>query len=235
MLVAAAVLPHPPLLVPELAAGAAGELDVLRTACTKAIDAALAASPDRVVVVAAGPARASFGPGSRGSLAGFGVPVEVSVPGAPASGEPVLPLAATIGCWLLTDMDVAVPASVEVVPADTTPDGAAAIGAALTASDERLALIAMGGGSAALTQKAPGYLVDGADAWQAEVERALGTADLDHIAALTAADAERYRAAGRPAWQVLAGAARAGRWRAELLAAEAPYGVGYVVAAWRPA
>jgi hypothetical protein len=35
-LVAAAVLPHPPVIVPEIAAGAAHELDDLRLACDEA-------------------------------------------------------------------------------------------------------------------------------------------------------------------------------------------------------
>ena len=38
MIAAAAVCPHPPLLVPEVAAGAAHELDDLRTACRAAVD-----------------------------------------------------------------------------------------------------------------------------------------------------------------------------------------------------
>lgn len=234
MLVAAAVLPHPPLLVPALASGASGELDGLRSACDKALDAVLGVSPACLVVVASGPTRGSFGPGTRGTLAGFGVPVEASVPGAPPAGEPVLPSAATIGCWLLNDRLVADPTSVEVVPADTTPEDAGRLGIEIAAAADRVALIAMGDGSAALTTKAPGYLVDGARGWQDAVENALATADSDTLAALSAADGTRFQAAGRPAWQVLAGAARGGSWRGSLLAAEAPYGVGYAVAAWLP-
>ncbi|MGH3381207.1 MAG: rRNA adenine N-6-methyltransferase family protein, partial [Actinoallomurus sp.] len=44
--------------------------------------------------------------------------------------------------------------------------------------------------------------------------------------------AAELRAAGRPPWQVLAGAARDGRYAGEILADEAPYGVGYLVASW---
>ena len=42
-------------------------------------------------------------------------------------------------------------------------------------------------------------------------------------------------AEGRAAWQVLAGAAGGSSWRAELAYAEAPYGVTYFVASWKPA
>ena len=50
-LVAAAVCPHPPLIVPRLAAGAAPELDPLRTACADAVVALRTSGADRLVVV----------------------------------------------------------------------------------------------------------------------------------------------------------------------------------------
>lgn len=260
MLVAAAVLPHPPLLVPEVAAGAAEELAGLRSACRKAIDITLGAEIDRLIVVGVGPGRDSFGPGARGSLAGFGVPIEVCVPGAAPTGELVLPLSATIGCWLLRNHSLGdhplldrplgtrsppSPVTVEVVAAETAPEHAVELGAELgaelgvelAASADRVGLLVMGDGSAALTPKAPRYVVEGAEEWQRGVDQALGAADVEALAALSADDAHRYSATGRAAWQVLVGAARAGEkhattWRGTLLAAEAPYGVGYTVAAW---
>lgn len=53
MLVAAAVCPHPPLLLPAVAAGAASELDQLRGACRQAVSALARATPDLLVVVGA--------------------------------------------------------------------------------------------------------------------------------------------------------------------------------------
>ncbi|GAA3457324.1 hypothetical protein GCM10018962_91580 [Dactylosporangium matsuzakiense] len=50
-LVAAAVCPHPPLLVPELAAGAAPELDDLRAACRAAVAHLANASVDSLIVL----------------------------------------------------------------------------------------------------------------------------------------------------------------------------------------
>lgn len=239
MLVAAAVLPHPPLLVPEVAAGAADELAGLRAACRKAIDTVLVSDLQRLLVVGGGASRSTFGPGARGSLAGFGVPVEVCVPGASPAGGRVLPLSATVGCWLLGDHQPRCPVAVEVVAAGTPPQDAAAAGVELSGSAERVGLLAMGDGSAALTAKAPGYVVDGAGEWQQAIDRALGTADVDAVAALSTEDDDRYSASGRAVWQVLAGAARGGgrrgrTWRGTLLAAEAPYGVGYTVATWQP-
>ena len=53
MLIAAAVCPHPPLLVPEVTGAsdpAARELDRLRTACRDAVAVLIGAAPDLLVV-----------------------------------------------------------------------------------------------------------------------------------------------------------------------------------------
>src|SRR5690606_39981946 len=75
MLVAAAVCPCPPLLVPEVAAGAAPELDAARAACADALGVLAAARPDLLVVagLADGPGVASYPQGTAGSFRGFGV------------------------------------------------------------------------------------------------------------------------------------------------------------------
>ena len=147
---------------------------------------------------------------------------------------------ATIGCWMLPEVrpgGAPYPVTVEVVGSETPAADALTLGVALAASADRVGLLVMGDGSAALTPKAPRYVVEGAKEWQRSVDQALGSADIEALAALSDDDARRYWATGRVAWQVLAGAARAGEkpgmaWRATLLAAEAPYGVGYTVAAW---
>ncbi|WNI18382.1 class III extradiol dioxygenase subunit B-like domain-containing protein [Actinacidiphila sp. ITFR-21] len=81
MLVAAAVCPCPPLLVPDVAAGAADELDSLRAACADAVGVLAASRPERLVVVgpAEGPARGVFAPGAAGSFRPFGVPLDVTL------------------------------------------------------------------------------------------------------------------------------------------------------------
>ncbi|WP_432253352.1 class III extradiol dioxygenase subunit B-like domain-containing protein [Streptomyces sp. HNM1019] len=92
MLIAAAVCPCPPLLVPEVAAGAAAELDGLRAECFEVIRALAAAGPERLIVV--GPAdragRGRHAQGAAGSFRGFGVDVDVRlavpVAGVGASG-----------------------------------------------------------------------------------------------------------------------------------------------------
>ncbi|MDQ4008457.1 MAG: hypothetical protein M3211_10220, partial [Actinomycetota bacterium] len=96
MFAAAAVCPHPPLLVPAVARGAAPELDDLRAACTAAITAMLETEPDAVVCVGDGPSLARFDESHGGTLRPFGVDVQAG-----GSGSRDLPLALTVGAWLL--------------------------------------------------------------------------------------------------------------------------------------
>ena len=77
-MIAAAVCPHPPVLVPEVASGAAPELADLRAACAEAIEHLVSGGPDRIMVIGSGPA-----------------------PSAAELGRPDLPLSLAIGEWLL--------------------------------------------------------------------------------------------------------------------------------------
>jgi hypothetical protein len=250
VLVAAAVCPHPPLLVPALAAGAAGELDGLRAACDRAVAALAAAAPDCVVTVGDAP---STGP----------VPDDACIDWSPYLGAPRppvggaalrrLPLSLAIGGWLLDRAGWAGPRSYVGIAADTAPSTCAAIGAALAtergpasgtsggrlpgdriADGPRVALLVMGDGSARRGEKAPGYLDPRAVPYDEQVRSALATGDVDALARLDPMEAGELLVAGRASWQALAGAARAnGRpVTAELLATAAPYGVAYVVATW---
>lgn len=90
----------------------------------------------------------------------------------------------------------------------------------------------MGDASACRTLKAPGYLDERAAGFDAEAARALGTADVDALKALDVELAQELKVAGRAPWQVLAGAAEGAGLAGALLYDEAPYGVGYIVAAW---
>jgi hypothetical protein len=84
--VAAAVCPHPPLLVPEVGRG---EQVHARHAAVDAVRRMCAARPDRIVVVGDAPAETRYGPESAGSLAGFGVDLHVPL-GPPAARPPVV-------------------------------------------------------------------------------------------------------------------------------------------------
>jgi hypothetical protein len=220
VLISAAVCPHPPLLVPEMACGAAPELDDLRAACAEAVRRL--AAGDLVVVVGSGPQTRDFGREAAGTLRPYGADVTVG------PGEPVLPLSLTIGRWLLGERQAVYRGVAENAP----PEECRRLGAQLAGLAGRVALLVMGDGTACRTQRAPGYLDTRAEGFDAEVARALAGADAGALTRLDAGLAADLRAAGRAPWQVLAGAARDDRFSAELLADAAPYGVGYLVASW---
>ncbi|MFI2908566.1 class III extradiol dioxygenase subunit B-like domain-containing protein [Streptomyces sp. PDY-4] len=237
MLVAAAVCPCPPLLVPEVAAGAAPELDAARAACGDALGVLAAARPDLLVVVGPGD---DAGPevypeGTTGSFRGFGVGLDVrlgSDRGTPAGRE--LPYGLAVGAWLLGRAGWAdAPVEGLAVGEDLAAERCAEAGEALAGRAERVALLVMGDASACRSLKAPGYLDERAAPFDAELARALGAADTGALRALDTGLARELQVSGRAPWQVLAGAAAGSAdLRGALLHEDAPYGVGYLVAGW---
>lgn len=247
MLVSAAVCPCPPLLVPAVAAGAAPELDAARDACADAVGVLAASRPDRLVVV--GPATGTadletYPQGSHGSFRGYGVAVDVTLDGKPrepadrdgrsGSGDD-LPTSLAVAAWLLSHVTwTASPIQGLGVPEPLDAERCIKTGSGIATGDERVALLVMGDASACRTLKAPGYLDERAVAFDAEVARALRSADVAALAALDESLATDLKAAGRACWQILAGAAEGASLGGALLYEDAPYGVGYLVAAWRP-
>ncbi|GAB3481477.1 class III extradiol ring-cleavage dioxygenase family protein [Nocardiopsis coralliicola] len=229
MLIAAAVCPHPPLLVPELARGAAPELDGLRAQCAAAVDALAAARPDVLVAVGAGGRVHLHGPDAGGSLAPFGADVQIG-PG-DAAGGAALPPALLIGRWLAERSGLGPHRYLELA-GDTPTAVCGLLGAGLAALAPRVALLVLGDGSARRPPASPGRPDPRADVHDAAVAAALKDADASALLALEPADSAELMAAGRPAWQVLAGAGREAGLSGELLADTAPYGVGYFVASW---
>ncbi|MER7456885.1 class III extradiol dioxygenase subunit B-like domain-containing protein [Micromonospora sp. NPDC126480] len=237
-LVAAAVCPHPPLLVPEVAGAAAPELDELRAACDAAVARLLAAGPDELVVVGAAPATATFDASEHGSLHRYGVDLRVPLWRGDRSDEARLPLSLTLGAWLLRRSGTALPRYAQAVAFGEAAAGCAALGATLVDGGERrIALLVMGDGSACRGERAPGYDDPRAEPYDRGVARALATADVDALRNLDPGLSTELKAAGRAPWQVLAGAVHAagGHWRGELTHDAAPYGVAYLVASWEPA
>ncbi len=244
MLVAAAVCPCPPLLVPEVAVGAAPELDALRAACADAVGVLAAARPERLVVIgpAERPGRGVFPPGAPGSFRSFGVALDVTLgsPQEPAGDTdespepddvPSLPPSLSVGAWLLRGWSAA-PVEGLGVGEQLEQEQCAVAGRAIAGSANRVALLVMGDGSACRTVKAPGYLDERAEPFDAAVATALGAADTHRLASLDPELAHTLQAAGRAPWQVLAGAAEGAGLKGELLHDSAPYGVGYFVATW---
>ncbi|WP_045876051.1 class III extradiol dioxygenase subunit B-like domain-containing protein [Pseudofrankia sp. DC12] len=256
-LVVAAVCPHPPLLVPRVGAG---EPVAARLPALAAIDRLRAANPDVLVVVGDDPDALATGfnvypPAAVGDFRGFGVNYQVPLGPVPAAGvpgaagglnsvgegdsaeAPRLPLSLAVGAWLLAETGWEIARWGLGVSAKTEATQAASRGAELVAGPELVALLVMGDGSARRTVKAPGSLDERAEPCDAVVERALATVDLDALLALEPGLAADLLVAGRAPWQVLAGAAAVPgtpTWSADVLYADAPYGVGYFVCLWEP-
>jgi hypothetical protein len=234
-LVAAAVCPHPPLIVPEVAAGAAAETDDLRAACDAAVVHLLDADPDELVVVGAGDRTEVLSPPYRGTFERWGAPTAYSL----GAGSEVsdLPLGLLIGGWLLSRQDPGAPIALATVPPDASAARCAAWGAELGARAPRVAMLVMGDGSACQGLKSPGYDDPRAVPYDRGVARALADADPDALLGLDPQVSSQLKVAGRAPWQVLAGAARAAgpAWRGALTHEAAPYGVTYLVATWTAA
>ena len=238
-LVAAAVCPHPPIIVPEIAGAAAPELAELRAAAEAALARLAAAGPRTLLVVGGDDCDRNYSFPFRGSFAPWGEALEVSI-GSPADGargEP-LPLSLLVGAWLVGRAfrpRVPVTYRMETVDRRTTPDECARRGAR-TGGNRPWALLVMGDGSSCRGEKSPEQGDPRGWAYDDSVAAALRDVDVDALLGLDPALSAELGVAGRAPWQVLAGAARSagGRWRGDLSYYAAPYGVGYFVATWEP-
>jgi hypothetical protein len=217
---AVAFCPCPPLLLPEVEGRPAEETDALRAACDAVVRELLAAGPDTVVVV--GTAEGRYGPGDVGELRGFGVPLAIPFAGRPGGRR--VPLPHTVGAWLLDR------AGHDGPRVGAGPEG---LGSVLAGLPGRIALLAMGDGSARRSLKAPGYLDPAAEPFDAAVAGALRSGDAAALADLDVVEGERLLAAGVPVWRAVGSALAGRRITACLRYDDAPYGVGYLVADWR--
>ena len=258
-LVAAAVLPHPPLLVPELAGAAAAELDPLRAACAEALAEVLAAA-STTVLVGDGPLWGRPALGAVGSFRSYGVDVEARMPGGARLGsrsgdqagaperaaapvtvgerdglpEPAvldrLPLSLAVGAWLLAELGERPGRLVAfAVPGSFGPRAAAAVGRVLARRAEPVGLVVLADLSARRTARAPGAFDPRAAGFDETVVAAVRSGRLGDLLDLDAALAAELRFGGRVPLQVLAGACDGVDVAGRVLYDQAPYGVGYLV------
>jgi hypothetical protein len=253
VIVAAAICPSPPLLAGALT-GQAAVLPELRAACAAAVARLLVPAPDVVTVVGLAEATGPWDPAGELSLASFAPALragghrhdgrpssdnsKTSDAGLPAAA-PALPLALGIGALLLAEAGYRGTRVLRGIAEDEPPAACLALGREIAASAPRVALLAVGDGTARRSASAPGYLDERAAPFDGAVERAVRDGDLPAIAALDPALAADLLASGRPAWQALAGALSAdysGVWglETEILYSDAPLGVAYLVATLMP-
>jgi len=250
--IARAVLcPSAPLLARELS-GRAVVLPELRDACAAAVARMLEAGPEVVAVVGGGAATATWDPDDRLDLSAY-----APAPGRLAkSAKPGLPLALGLGALLLDNAGYEGPRLLQAVGESEPPDACLRLGAALAGAAARTGLLVVGDGSARRAPTAPGHLDERAAPFDSAVRHAITDGDMAALATLDPVLAAELLATGRAAWQVLAGAlgarpdgghdGRDGRDRpnaapggvrpsAEVLYADDPFGVAYLVAVLDPA
>jgi hypothetical protein len=235
MLIAAAVCPHPPLLIPAAIGAAASDpppaLRAVGDACDVAVRALAAAKPDLIAVVGGGPAGHEYEATAAGSLRDYGIPVTVG------DGEPVLPLSLTVGRWLLDQAGAGPgPGGPQVLlqaVGQRAPAGdCLKLGIMIAERAPRVALLAMGDASARRARDAEGAPDPQAQDYDDEVAEALAAADARWLGRLDPTLDDELMVAGRAAWQVLAGAAAGTPMCGRLLGMARPYGVTYLVACW---
>jgi hypothetical protein len=238
MIVAAVLSPSPPLLAGELT-GQADVLPELRAACAQAVTALLAADPDVVAVVGPAETTGTWDPAGRLGLDHYAPALRPGGPPGTGAGPvpPPLPLALGIGALLLGNAGYAGPRIMQGIAASESAAGCLELGEKIAAASPRVALLAVGDGTARLSASAPGYLDERAAPFDAAVTRAVRDGDLAALAAIDPGLAADLMAAGRPAWQVLAGALLSDgspAARTDIRYCDAPLGVAYLVATFTP-
>ena len=211
---AVAFCPHPPLLRPGIATGIEIETQSLRSACNTAVDRLIDASPSQLLVL-----------GADGPLVDW----QGFAPGLIDLDRQPMPLSLQVGAWLLSKRTLGSPPIYVAIgpdgePVTPWPDLPAATG-----------VLVMGDGSARRSLKGPGYFDERAEPFDAFVVEALADGSPQSLADLDLDLAGQLLAAGAPAWKAAANLLRAGTWHADVLYADAPYGVMYTVASWLPA
>lgn len=228
VLSAIAIVPSAPVMVPDLAGGAAPELADLR----EAVFTAVAGLPSRWIAVGVGRSDQVVGSHQAGTFAGYGVDVRVALsPG--VDGDPVaLPLCALITGWLRGAARADASAEVRVYAHGHGVDAALAHGERLrTEIDEAgdpIGVLVVADGANTLTPSAPGGYDPDSIAVQAALDDALASGETAPLTRLPEA------VVGRVAFGVLAGLVGAGPRSAKELYRGAPYGVGYFAGLWQP-
>jgi hypothetical protein len=230
VIAAAALCPAAPLLARELTGGTL-VLPELREACREVTGRLLSARPDVIAVVGAGPQTRTWDSASGLDVASFGGSAAAGrSPAGARAGTPGLPVPLGLGARLLDEAGYAGPRILQAIGSDEPPDACAATGQRLSQAAGRVALLVMADGSARRGRRAPGHLDERSAPFDAAVERAVRAGDLPALAAIDPVLARDLMAAGRAAWQVLAGALDGRGVGAEVLYADDPLGVAYLVA-----
>jgi hypothetical protein len=228
VLTAIALVPSAPVMVPELAGGAAGELFDLRAAVGRSV----AGLPDRWVAIGTGASDQVITPPRVGTFAGYGADVPVTLSPDDGTAPVELPLCALIAGWVRGEFATHAAVEVRVYSHDLEADTAVARGGELRAlideADGDIGVLVVADGCHTLTPPAPGGYDPDSVPVQAALDDALAAGDTAALGRLPGP------VVGRVAYQVLAGLAAPAPRATEAFYRAAPYGVGYFAGRWTP-
>jgi hypothetical protein len=218
VIIAAAVIPQPPALLPGLTGGRITEVEELRAAAVNALAWTIAQEPDLII-----------------ALADDGVsriwpdetPIDRSGYLGTATRTPVLPLGLSV---LRSLLPATARARLQTV-ADL--ETIAATAAEIAAAAPRVALVVAADGSARRGPKAPGYIDARAVDHDAHLAQCLRAGDAAGLAGLDRQLAAELLSRGTTSLRVLGTAVGQQVIEAELDYAADPFGVFYAVARWR--
>jgi hypothetical protein len=233
MIACAAICPAAPLLIRDLS-GAEEVAPDLRHACLAAVAELMAAEPEVIAVAGAGSRTGVWNQAASLDLGRYAPGHRAANGQRPADADRMaLPAALGVGAWLLTQAGSAAPRLLQAVGPDEPASTCSAIGADIAGSHERVGLLVMADGSARRGLRAPGYLDERSAGFDAEIERAVRQGRIDALLSVDQVLARDLMAAGRPAWQVLAGALEGRKVSSEIRYCDDPFGVAYLVASLR--
>ncbi|QUH01283.1 hypothetical protein HUO13_11120 [Saccharopolyspora erythraea] len=234
MITRVAVVPYPPLLIPELTVRSGAETGQLRGACLRAVSSLTEVAAEWVAVGVDRFGPAVLGPATTGSFSSFGVDVPVSLSaGRPAAcgADPLLPLPALVTGWLRAQAGAA-QATAHLLAPDLEAERCREYGRELAAGPEPVGLLVLADGTNCRTERSPNPPDERAEPVDELLRTALAEADAGRLLELDATVAAQVGVEGRAALHALAGAAEGGRWRGKLLYSDVPFGVTYHVAVW---
>ena len=228
VLISVAFVPATPLLVPQIAQGAAQELAHLRQASLDALTQLVQSGADQLVVV--GTALVTGPATGKPDWSGFGV-------GSAPTAQALSP-SLSIGAWLLDQVGAQADPYIGVSPQAKSIEcaalGQSLVGEQPLVGEQSVAVLVVGDGSACRSDKAPGSLDPRAKEFDSEVIEALRLGDPKRLAQLDSDLATELQVDGRAPWQVVAAMVDA-PMASHVVTSDDPYGVLYVVAHWSAA
>lgn len=228
-----AVLPYPPLLVPDLTVRSDARLDHVRSACSRAVTSVTESASEWVVIGVDRFRAGVYEPRCGGTFADYGVPVPVSLEQA-GSAEPGLPLPALIAGWFRGQAG-ADRVTVHVLDPDAGDDEVAELAHRVVAGPT-VGVLILSEGSRRRDERSPQPPHPDAAAVDARLASALAAADIQALLGLEPSVLSEVGVDTLPALRFLATAADASEcaWSPQMLYDDTPFGISYHVAVWSP-